>query len=167
MGVSAWTVAEVGGVVFSLSFVCAIMDRSLLERFILPNMADKFAEDLVFLGELAPSLLLVGTLVVAAVETMLFGRLFAGDEGGDCTFPCRSPNTLAFAACGWSGGSIGTDFVLIALESVSGDVARFLDERVTGGGLTSMRHCGGALDAWVLAMKQCLPFSKCGTNDCL
>ena len=52
MGVSAGSTAESGGVVFSFPCGCACCcgayERSLLDRFILPNMAEMLVLDLLF-----------------------------------------------------------------------------------------------------------------------
>ena len=109
IGVSACRPLEdEGGVVFSLSRG-AWVDRSLLERFILANIEERLVDDLdIFGGAGASRLVLIGEGAV------LFCRLFDGDEGGDCTLPCRSPSTLLLAAaCGWSGGRRGTVCVLL------------------------------------------------------
>lgn len=114
IGVSATPLADDGGVVFSLSF-WTVADRSLLERFIFANMAERLVEDFDFLAMDAPSCDLVGTFVAATLPLFAAGALldFDGDEGGDCTFPCLSPSTRDdFATCGWSGGRKGTDLVL-------------------------------------------------------
>ena len=90
-----------GGVVFSLSLGTFICERSLLERFILENMLDRFAEDLDFCGEIASSSF-VGFFgddrrsLLVFEEVMFRALLFEGEDGGDCTFDPRSPNGLLF-----------------------------------------------------------------------
>ena len=125
MGALAGPSEEEGGVVFSLSFgACTV--RSLLDRFILLNIPVKFVDDLDFFGADNDSLtaflddcMFVRSLLVCDVG-ILFCRLFDGDIGGDCVFPCLSPRTLDLvAACGWSGGSSGTTCVLaFAMEEL-------------------------------------------------
>ena len=96
IGVSAGPSEDEGGVLFSFSLLCAAAPayavRSLLERFILPNIADRLVEDLVFLGFAEASPVLVGTfvsLVSVRLESLeafaAVGRL-EGEDGGDCTF---------------------------------------------------------------------------------
>jgi len=96
IGVSNGPLAEDGGEVFSLSrgrvgACAAYVDRSLLERFILPNMADKLVLDLLFFGlplsGLPPSPPFRLPVAVASFR-------LEGDEGGDCTLDCRSPSTF-------------------------------------------------------------------------
>lgn len=99
IGVSIGPLAEDGGEVFSLSrdlvgACAAYVDRSLLERFILPNIADRLVLDLLFFGfplsGLPPS---PPDFLPAAVSSLRF----EGDEGGDCTLDCRSPSTFDLA----------------------------------------------------------------------
>ena len=72
---------------FSLSFG-AVEGRSLLDRFILANTADKLVDDFDFLGHAEPSFDFPGdrdaapSLLVLGAAT-LFSRLLDGDDGGD------------------------------------------------------------------------------------
>jgi hypothetical protein len=130
MGASSGPLAEEGGVVFSLSRGCAwavYAARSLLERFIFPNMADKLVLDLLFL------MLMFSVLAGDPdLRSSFFSLFLEGDEGGDCTFDCRSPSTFALE---WSAGSSGTDLVLafacdapVRVGDISGDTGLDLDE---------------------------------------
>ena len=84
IGVSATPLEDDGGVVFSLSF-CTVADRSLLDRFIFANMAERLVDDFDFLAIDVPSWDLVGTFVAASLPIFAVGALldFDGDEGGD------------------------------------------------------------------------------------
>lgn len=100
IGVSIGPLAEDGGEVFSLSrglvgACAAYVDRSLLERFILPNMADKLVLDLLFFGFPFSGLAISPPFLLPAVVASL--RL-DGDDGGDCTLDCRSPSTFDLEA---------------------------------------------------------------------
>ena len=95
IGVSAGPSEDEGGVLFSFSLICAVEPvyavRSLLERFILPNIAERLVEDFDFLGLAEASPVLVGTFVSFVSLRLESPEVFAverleGEDGGDCTF---------------------------------------------------------------------------------
>jgi hypothetical protein len=104
-------VAESGGVVFSFpcgcDCCCGAFERSLLDLFILPKMAEMLVLDLVlfilllsvFAGEREPYL----DVPVA----FSFSVRLEGEDGCGWALYCLSPRTRAEALCGWSGGRIG------------------------------------------------------------
>jgi hypothetical protein len=80
----------------------AALERSLLERFIRANTAAKFDEDLDGLGPSLEVLLLLGDLWDFCVP-------FDGEDGGDWTLLCLSPNApLDCPFCESSAGRRGT-----------------------------------------------------------
>lgn len=120
IGVSTGPFAAAGGAVFSLS-LGASCDRYLLDRLILANIADRLALDFDFLGEEDPSAVLV--VICVPIRSVSLPLHVAGEDGGDCTFPCRSPRGCGVCrACGWSGGKKGIEFVRAAAMSCGSGV---------------------------------------------
>ena len=109
IGVSTGSVAESGGVVFSFpcgcDCCCGAYERSLLDLFILPKMAEMLVLDLllfilvlsVFVGEREP----YRDVPVA------FSERLEGEDGCGWALYCLSPRTRAEELCGWSGGRMG------------------------------------------------------------
>ena len=102
IGVSTGSVAESGGVVFSFPCgcvcCCGAYERSLLDLFILPNMAEMLVLDLLLFILLLS--VLVGEREPYLDVPVAFSVRLEGEEGCGWALYCLSPRTRAEALCG-------------------------------------------------------------------